>query len=516
MFGQEPDCTPEVINNAFIEAVEYINPVIANKSKQYNSLFLNMIPRGTFTYGEGYVKKSETFYGGTAVQDCGASWEVMAPYRAPGTNSADDAGNDPCRYDAPVVGYGIEEKQYTIRQATRRTLDVCLTDILFRWQFKKQLALQFGMLSNITLGEWEQVLRETYIDFCTILTVVNDATTDYRLAETTYGFGDTEIAIPTGGLDTIGTLTQAILDRVYEYLFRQARMGAIATDDGMPVFGLITSPETSTNLIQSDPNRADFHYANPQILVEGIGKVKKYKYFAHIHDAHVPRFKVNATGTALERVHPFTTSPTTIGELVKIDPEYVNAPYELSIVKMKNVYKALVPPSNPTNISNHTFGKADNLGQFHWINIQDRTENMLNEKGFFFARFRMAPEPGEQSTDCVAFLHRRCIAQTIVSCIATGASATAETISAMAQYDDSEDLDDSTLYIVTLADDINVQSGQRATFKTQTGTDDHPVTIVDDSQAASGIYVIAFEAGVSGGFILHDGGYKSLTAGYSA
>ena len=92
MYGEDSPCDVEILNQAFIDATQYINPVIADKSKKYNSLYRSMIKRGTFRYGEGYVKKTQTFYGGTAVQDAGSSWSVVEPSRPAGTNGQDDPG----------------------------------------------------------------------------------------------------------------------------------------------------------------------------------------------------------------------------------------------------------------------------------------------------------------------------------------------------------------------------------------------------------------------------------------
>lgn len=95
MFGSESPCDVETLNQAFIDAAQYMNPVIADKTKKYNSLYRSKIERGTFTYGEGYVKMSHTFYGGTAVQDCGASWSAVEASRPAGTNGPDDPVTTP-------------------------------------------------------------------------------------------------------------------------------------------------------------------------------------------------------------------------------------------------------------------------------------------------------------------------------------------------------------------------------------------------------------------------------------
>lgn len=507
MFGSDSPCDVEVLNQAFIDATQYINPIIANKTKEYNSLYRSKIKRGVFKYGEGYVKKSQTFYGGTAIQDCGASWAVVEPSRPAGTNGQDDPGHDSCRYESEVIGYGFEEKSYTLYQATRRTLDICLNDILFKWQFEKQLAFTYGMLSNVTLGEWEQIEREFYMDFANKYIVIC-SNAGVGLETFAMTIGTCEIAVPAGGFAAIGMLTQPVLDRFYQYLYRQCPSAALGTKDGMPQFGLITSPETSTGLIREDATRnTDMRYANPSFLVEGYGTVKAYQGYAHIHDPHAPRFKVSDDGTTLDRVFPYTTTPTTIGDAVNVSEDYIMAPFEISVIFLKDVYQALVPPSNPSKLAQaYTFDPADNMGEFHWINIQDRCENILKEKGFFFSRFRIAPEPLQNSTDAVIILHQRCTQLDLSYCITDGTCDDTAVV-ACAQADADDALGDATVFDVELEANIDCHPGQEVTV-TFTGTATQVAIIVSTSCAP--IYRIAFPNGTALGWCNYDSGMASI------
>ena len=147
-------------------------------------------------------------------------------------------------------------------------------------------------------------------------------------------------------------------------------------------------------------------YARPSFLLEGYGTITGYKNFAHSHDLETPRFKVSETAGQLTRVFPYEFTPTTIGNATNISRDYVTAPFELSIIFLKNVYKGLVP-ENPTAVSGATFGGASNLGTYKWINIEDKDTNLLGETGFMFARFNCAPEPLEQVDNALVLLHRR-------------------------------------------------------------------------------------------------------------
>jgi len=484
--------TVEMINQGFFEAQEYINPLISDYSKRYTSIWRSRIPRGSFVYGQGYTQKSRQFYGGLALQDTNRAWSAMQPSRAPDPDTG-DPGYDACRYTAPVIGYGLEEKQFTIYETFRRTHDLCLTDILFTWQFEQQLRLMFEMLSDVTLGEWENFLREQYVNFATKL-VANP-----QMQTLTIPLGADTVDISAVDLDSVGRLNQTMLDRLYMFLYRQCPMAALANANGMPTYGLVTSAETSQEVITADSTAVEnFRYAQPNVLIEGIGQALTYKHFAHIHDPMTMRFKIDPNDpTQLVRVWPYKQTPTTIGDSVRVDQEYVDAAFELSVIFLNDVFKALVPPGNPTNLSGHEFGPADNMGDFRWLNIQDREENLLKEKGFFFARFRAAPEPMTYHRDAVCILHRRCTDVVVNVCnTATTDSEAAQAILSIADYD----TDATTNTKVELSVGTSMAGGGIGVAVTVVDGDSasHAGVIVDDS--GDGTYVIDLLVVQSGGW----------------
>jgi microcompartment protein CcmK/EutM len=474
----------ELLNQGFFEAEQYINPTIANYSKKYTSIWRSRIPRGVFQYGQGYTMKSRQFYGGLAIQDETRSWREVKPSRA-ANPATGDPGYDACRYDAPVIGYGLEEKQFKIYETMRRTTDLCLSDILYTWQFEQQLSLMFQMLGDITIGEWENVCREHYVNFSTKLAA------NGNMQEITIPFGADTISMGACDLNSIGRLNQDMLDRIYMFLYRQCPMAALGNSEGKPVYGLVTSAETSQDIIRKDPTRAEWYkYAAPQVLIDGLGTVRTIENFAHILDPMTMRFKVNpADPTQLIRVWPYKQTPTTIGDSVRVDQEYIDAPFEASVIFLNDVFKTLVPPANPTNLSGHEFGPADNMGDFKWLNIQDREENLLKEKGFFFARFRMAPEPLQYYRDAVTILHRRCTDVPVVVCnTATTSSTSARKILSVANYD-SDATTNTKIKVVLegsmtgagLGSVVTVVDGNSAAVATD-------AVVVDDS--GDGVYII--------------------------
>lgn len=509
MVTQGTPCNVEEINTAFLQAVPFINQIIANKTRLYKAIYRDLIPRGVFEYGQGYTKYNETFCGGLAIQDAGASWAQMAPYRAPGTNGPEDPGHDPCKYQGEVISYGFEQKQYTVYEANRRTLDICLTDIMFDWQFEKQLALIYQSLSNVTLGEWEQITREIYLSFCNKFWAQENVTgTTWGLEPLTMAMFSSTIAIPLGGLGTVGRLNQSILDRCYQWLSRQAPEGALSNDGGMPIFGLITSMETSTEVITQDQAEVIANlFGNPGLLIEGYGKVKQYKGFAHILAPDTPRFKVNATGTALERVWPYSATATFIGNAINVNQDYIRAPFEMSVIFLKKVYTALVPPANPARLAGgYTFDPVNNFGEFDWMNIQERCENPRREKGFFAARMRIAPEPDINSTDAVAILHRRCDLLDIVECGSCSADTDIHVVSC-AKFTATEADNVAVKYIVELEECLPCQIGERITV-TFNDASTACATIADDW--GSPFYVIIFDAATAAGWCLGASGITTM------
>ena len=292
--------------------------------------------------------------------------------------------------------------------------------------------------------------------------------------------GMTEFSMEMGGdsidvsgldLSSIGTLDQSLLDRLYMYMYRQCPEGNLGLKNGMPVFGLVTSAETSKELLtKTDAQKENWRYANPEFLIEGIGSAITYKNFAHIMDPMSMRYAPDKDNPGkLKRVWPYKQTPTTIGDAVSISQEYIDAPFELSVVYLNNVFQALVPPANPANIGNAKFNPADNLGEFHWINIPDRNNNLLGEKGWWFARFRAAPQPLQYSDQASVILHRRCTDVNITVCN-TGTHDTSGDVNILSSANyESDATANEQVYIVT-ASSLDNNIGDTVTI-TLTGGD---------------------------------------------
>lgn len=475
----------EVLNTAFFEAQEQISPTIQQIGIARPSLWRTKLPRGTFAYGEGYYKKERQFHPGGALQDASRSWRAMQPSRPPNPATG-DAGFDACKYTAPMVTYGFSEKTYSLEETYRRTPDICLKDILFRWQFAQQLSLSVSFLADVTLQEWENYGRETYVDMAQKV-VCNKGMQEFALVK----FSD-EIDVTNVDLNSVGVLGMPMLSALYNHLYRQVQSGAVGNDAGMPVFGLVSSAETLDDLLAKDAKiREAYLYQNPGVLIEGIGRARTYKGYAHLPDPFTMRFAPSKTdATKLVRVWPYKATPTTIGEMLKIDPDYVNAPFEVSVVYLNDAVQVLVPPTQPSSVGGMSFDPNGWQGDFKWLNIQDRTENLLREKGFYFARFSAAARPLTNSGQALAILHRRCTDFELGGCntstVATR-SASAQNVTSCFGVKES-----TTDVIVTVATPVTNTIGEKVTLvygNSGSRTTVTSVVIADDS--GNGLYRLA-------------------------
>jgi hypothetical protein len=492
-------------NEDFIAAEQWVHQAIANKSKDTKSLWRSKIATGKFEYGRGYMMKKHAFYGGKEITSADGDWDQLKPPEDRGPT------DDACSYNPPTVGYGFEEKKYTIYETTRRTETICLRDLTFKWKFVEQMKMIMDNLSDITLGVWEKFLRETYITFASKMIVAEgfpQFTVEGGLNASGVMVSAGLRTINLGGVNanTIGRLTQGVLDNQYQYLARQCPKAGLSTSkNGMPVFGLVTSFETSTEIISLDKvAREDRHYIREDFLLEGYGTISGYKNWAHIHDLETPRYKLSQDGAKLERVYPYEFTPTSIGDANNISKDYVTAHFELSVVFMNNVFKALIP-ENPTTVGRADFGGCSNLGEFKWVNIAHKETNLLRENGFMFARFNAAPEPQDNVDNAVVLLHTRPQAIPIVlptsgveDGVATALNVTAASAVIVASADNiggqQEDLPTTYDEVEVVCDGtMNVTVGEEAHFIATGLAEDVRIT----RDYGTGRYRVRFDAAAS-------------------
>ena len=492
-----------LINQAFLLGVLKINPVIDNRSKmRQKSFWRDLFPRGEFPYGQGLVERVNVFEGMTPDQAGLTQWK-----RIVAETVVDGNGNitaDPCDYSRTnVLNYGFTTKQFTGNERMTRTRWICLNEIKWKWQFQEQLRLIFEGLADYSISVWEVQARETYLAMAKKYVLTNDP---FAVPFTYDPFTATSITIPSGIAPQ--QLTPEFLRYVQQYYALQAEKAALGNNSGIPTFGLVMHPADFDQMIHRDQNlHNEYLWAQPELLIDGYGKVKAFKDWGLMFDMLAPRLAITASAagtTTFSRVLPYKNLPTTVGELVQADPEYIRAEYTIIMVMLKQVFEVLVPPFNPPNPGGGTqfVGKPSYNGEFHWLNIISCNENPLGEKGYYFARYQAFVRPGPYSVDMAAWLVKRCPQIPMLTCatdavigntgaVTTSGSAAAQTITAATAIDPAGS-NSYNQVIVTLAAQIACGSTKAVTIVTLGTGATITALISDDVQGQSGTYRITF------------------------
>lgn len=409
-FGDPVSLCTEEINRMFVDALEFVNPVIEDVSKKTKNAFRDLIPRGTFPVGEGLVQKTYRFHGGIGDMAGLTTWSQVQKGRAPGTNGQDDPGYDPCKYDAYMVKHGFDVKDFNVYQTARRTEDICINDIKWNWQFRQQIQLIFSYLANITLNVKENFDQEKYIEMAK--KIVWSDTADG--VEFEYDpFASTELTVPLG--TQISTLSERHFRYWYEMLMLDAESGALGFSGDMPVFPFIVHPLDFDDMLRNDSIiREDFRHAQPNVLIQNYGSIKEWRGTGFMNTKTPPRFRlkeIDGGNMVFERVEPYVEqAAASMGTEVALNPEYIKAEYAMGIYFLKDVFQHLVPPAGPSSPGGGTqFGDQPSWGgEWKWLNFPDRCENPLSEKGFYFSRFQVAAKPLANYDKGIAVFYKRC------------------------------------------------------------------------------------------------------------
>jgi len=357
--------------------------------------------RGQYKLGIGYSYSSVRFE------------RSMPPFTADpwtATVASDGDTANACRPPTDNVRFGQQNFTVTPRHYALQTEDFCIRDIQFGWQYAEWMEKVSQALEFIPQWVWSRRFTTDYVAAVALATDSNAG----NLITLNSGQGMQQGATYNTTNIANGRLRQVNLDRLYARLMREGASLPSGMDEatGAPVFTLITSAETSMDLIRSDPElRNDNRYAymgkgEMTPLVPGVPfKKKNYGGFIHEIDPYPRRFTM-AAGAYLE-VPPFLENPASKGRKWEVNMAYENAPMEESIIWHEGVYKDLAV-NTATNIpAGWKFTPRSWMGSFDAYNIQDRTCNIDGTQIFFRALFASAAEPMNPNLG-FAILHARC------------------------------------------------------------------------------------------------------------
>lgn len=362
-----------------------VDQILTNESGRIGpDIHKRSIRRSIWTSG---LLESGVFPEGMGSEISTMVWEASMPSSNPtwatvGYNTG--TGNN-CVPSAQVIGAAQTLRTYNLAQTALESTPLCVNDVRYSFQFQKQLANMFQNLQNNVFYAWQDRNRDEYTRLAEHKVVAHTATPP-----------ESSASFPL--VPATSRLTQGFLDNFYINLTLDgADEFATGRVQGQPQYTLVTSAETSRNLIRQNSDiRDDFRYAfqgngdvNP--LLAPFGVKFAYAGFIHVIDPLVARWEF--TGGEWVRVAPYTLEATTNGTRAVPNPAYRTATYEDSVIFVSSVYKRLIPRPITNAGGNVRFDPISYMGDFRWRNILDRTENPDGNIGFFRAVLASGSEP---------------------------------------------------------------------------------------------------------------------------
>jgi hypothetical protein len=360
------------------------------------SPLLNLIPRTTWPEGMG-EDLSVIAYEASAPTGQEADWSRVT------TIDGQEGGS--CLPTVERIGTGSTVRSFYLYRKAVEGPDFCAVDLHSAGHLQAQLdAIVRQMAQNIKI-RWELHDKDEYFKLCGTKVIVDGCppSADEDSVATTW----TAAATAAGATCPTAQLSQGVLDRFKLQLIRDgAYRTAMGFDDGSPTLTLITSPETSDEIIRlGTANREDLHWGAPSVLLAPYGVQRSWKGFYHLKDHFSRRFACNA-GT-YTFVSPWTLTGATKGTKAVINSTWKTTLYEESFIFDRGVMTQYIPRPITNPAAGFNFDPVNYLGEFKTMNILDRVNNPDGTILYHRAIMAAASKP-ENPELGVAFIHLRC------------------------------------------------------------------------------------------------------------
>jgi hypothetical protein len=300
-----------------------------------------------------------------------------------------------CVPDAALITPAQTLREYGLDRTAVESARICVDDARATFEVEQQIEAVVENLTEQVSFIWEKRKRDEYVRLSENKIIFDDA-----LARGTASFPTTP---------ALYGLSQGVLDRVHQELTRNGGWrNPMSRDNNQPVYGLITSSETSDRIMREDPAiRTDFRESSrSDELLSALGINRVYRGFAHMIDLFPNRY--NFVDGAWVRVAPYITVATTKGDRAIPNPAWEVAEFEDSIVFHEEVYKCLYPQTVGTLAGGASFeeGPETYRGDYKWKNF-DIPENPDQTWGFWRGVLTQASKPVKPDYGFV-IRHKRC------------------------------------------------------------------------------------------------------------
>lgn len=263
------------------------------------------------------------------------------------------------------------------------------------WQAQQQAENIVKQLVRAVGNAWSRFYRQNYINIAS-----------YKLIPTKAGIvGLDVVSNDINSMPEVkpeAALNDDLMNQAWQLLINEgAGDSAAFMDQGSPVFLAYTSKDTvdfilrENQVIHKDWNFAEAAEGKEATLLRQLGVKWTYKGFTYVVDNMNPRYTFDeskSTGQKWVEVPQYIPVETTVGTRYVPNPAYMNAPYEDTIIFVKDVYKSLVPRP----VSAYGQAKWDPMtyaGELTWVNNKDNDANYMGTQGLFVATLSAAPMP---------------------------------------------------------------------------------------------------------------------------
>ena len=406
-----------------VASAENFDSFLLDWQMKHPSVWRDRIPKGKFPNFKGMSQKSYVFRGSLGPQAGLTDWTRVEQSRK---ESDTVRGLDACTYNPQTFTWSYDAIDFAGVQTSWRSPSICANDMQYLTEAVQQLGMIISAGAQVTDQVMETFNREQYMLAASnagkFIVLAEGVGLDYignPLLRASYNpYSATSLTFSADLLTKMSILNFDILDLVHQYMSDQAPDAAMRNDGGMPIFTLMIDLRDFERMVLNTPElREDFRRAIPERLIEGFNMgFKMYRGWALMHDVRQARFivgSVNSTGSiTCTRVLPrIATRPGIIGLVPESNPEYVTAEIGTAVVFLQDTLQLLVPAPINSLGSGMTFGPAPDFnGTWTWLNIASEQDNPLNEKGYFFSRYRYFVKQLRYAQDVTVLVYRRCVA----------------------------------------------------------------------------------------------------------
>lgn len=369
--------------DAMAVATESLGTEIHRKAT-HSSIWQNLIPRGTYKNGTGFVQTTFTVENSLPTSDTEAWTELTSSSLADG--SADNVGNCDTTWNDTKLGYST--RTYKPETYNLRGPMICSTDLIFEHNVNSFLSAYVQELTKRSKFSIDNKLQNTYAKLAKKAMLSGSDTT----AAVSYTAGGTDVEGHTaaasnefGSSDPSAVdLEQSHLDLIAQELIEEGATegdsnGWITLDEAGPVFPLLIGMEASNKIVKNSGSdyRNDLRYGAPNELLKRLGASRVLGNFRHIPQVMPMRYTWDDTNDKFVRVNQYTEGTAGGGgKKYTINSAWKTATHEAAVVLNPAVYTAeAVRPV--TNAGGLNWNPQDYNGNWKWVtglnNISDST-----------------------------------------------------------------------------------------------------------------------------------------------